>query len=85
MDQLTRMEAIAAAHFLASVVGHAHASQMDGKMREKWRIILSHTRSKTLDAPSWLWTSVVELVANHESAYLEHCRQYALENSNRNA
>jgi len=85
MDQLTRMEAIAAARFLASVVGHAHASQMDGKMRERWRIILSHTRSKTLDAPSWLWTSVVELVANHESAYLEHCRQYALENSNRNA
>jgi uncharacterized protein (DUF2252 family) len=35
-------------------------------------------RSKKLDAPSWLWTSIVELVARHESAYLEHCRQYAL-------
>jgi hypothetical protein len=26
-----------------------------------------------------LWTSVVQLVASHESAYLEHCRQYALD------
>ena len=29
---------------------------------------------ENLDAPSWLWTSVVQLVASHESAYLEHCR-----------
>jgi len=34
--------------------------------------------SKSLDAPSWLWSSVVELMASHESAYLEHCRRYAL-------
>lgn len=79
MDQLTREEAIAAARFLASVVGYAHASQMDNKVRQKWRTDLSRNRSKTLDAPSWLWTSVVDLVASHESAYLEHCRQYALE------
>jgi len=30
MDQLTREEAIGAARFLASVVGEAHAQQMDG-------------------------------------------------------
>jgi uncharacterized protein (DUF2252 family) len=35
--------------------------------------------SKKLDAPSWLWASVVDLVARHETAYLEHCRSYALE------
>jgi uncharacterized protein (DUF2252 family) len=29
-----------------------------------------------LDAPSWLWSSVVAL-SNHEVAYLEHCRKYA--------
>jgi uncharacterized protein (DUF2252 family) len=23
-----------------------------------------------------LWTSIVELVASHEAAYLEHCRKY---------
>jgi len=30
------------------------------------------------DAPSWLWSSVVELASIHEAAHLEHCRQYAL-------
>ena len=34
-------------------------------------------RSKTLNAPSWLWSSVVELIAFHEKAYLEHCRRNA--------
>jgi uncharacterized protein (DUF2252 family) len=34
---------------------------------------------QTLDAPSWLWASVIELVTSHESAYLEHCRQYAID------
>jgi len=78
MDRLTRQGAVAAARFLASVVGKAHASQMDDKTREKWRNELGRNRSKDLDAPSWLWTSVVELVASHEAAYLEHCRLYAL-------
>jgi len=31
-----------------------------------------------LDAPLWLWKAVVDLVAMHEAAYLEHCRIYAL-------
>jgi uncharacterized protein (DUF2252 family) len=60
------------------VVGAAHAQQMDRDARKKWQMVLKQNRSKKLDAPSWLWTSVVELVARHESAYLEHCRQYAL-------
>src|SRR5450432_1762533 len=51
MDQLTREEAIAAARFLAGVVGKAHASQMDDKTRKKWRTDLSRNRSKNLDAP----------------------------------
>jgi uncharacterized protein (DUF2252 family) len=79
MDQLTREEAIGAARFLASVVGEAHAQQMDNDERRGWRTVLKQNRSKKLDAPSWLWTSVVQLVASHESAYLEHCRQYALD------
>jgi uncharacterized protein (DUF2252 family) len=79
MDQLTRDEAIGAARFLASVVGEAHAKQMGKDERREWRTCLEQNRSKKLDAPSWLWTSVVQLVASHESAYLEHCRQYALD------
>jgi uncharacterized protein (DUF2252 family) len=78
MDQLTRDEAIASARFSASVVGDAHARQMDQATRKKWQADLNRNRTKALDAPSWLWASVVELVSSHESAYLEHCRQYTL-------
>jgi len=78
MDQLSRDEAILAARYLAFIVGRAHASQMDNTARKKWRSTLLGNRSKNLDAPSWLWSSVVELVAHHERAYLEHCRKYAL-------
>jgi len=79
MDQLTRDEAISSARFLASVVGRAHSSQLDHKAQNNWLKSLRSSRSKKLDAPSWLWASVIELVASHESAYLEHCRQYAID------
>jgi uncharacterized protein (DUF2252 family) len=77
IEQLTVADAMRAAHFLASVVGKAHARQMDAETRESWAKELERYRSKTLDAPSWLWTSVVALIGNHETAYLEHCRKYA--------
>ena len=79
IDQPTRDEAMKAARFLALVVGKAHGGQMDAPTRRKWRAELSLSRSKRLDAPSWLWSSIVSLVASHEAAYLEHCRRYALE------
>jgi uncharacterized protein (DUF2252 family) len=78
IDQLTQDEAVKAAHYLASVVGRAHARQMDAATRQRWRAELARNRSKTLDAPSWLWTSLVELVVGHEAAYLDHCRRYAM-------
>ena len=78
IEHLDREEAIKAARFLASVVGHAHCRQMDAKTRSAWRKELQRNRSKTLDAPSWLWSSVVDLVAEHERGYLEHCRKYVL-------
>jgi uncharacterized protein (DUF2252 family) len=55
----------------------AHARQIDKSARDKWSKELHRHRSKTLDAPSWLWSSVVSLIGNHETAYLEHCRRYA--------
>lgn len=79
MEQLTREEAMKAARFLALVVGNAHGEQMDATTRRTWRAELGRGRSKRLDAPSWLWSSIVALVASHEAAYLEHCRRYALE------
>ena len=78
METLTPEEAVHAARYLASVVGEAHARQMDKPRRLEWRKAFDQRNSKTLDAPSWLWTSVVDLVAMHEGAYLEHCRRYSL-------
>jgi uncharacterized protein (DUF2252 family) len=66
------------AKFLAAVVGRAHGRQMDGPTSRIWRGELSRNRQKDLDAPSWLWSSIVELVSSHEAAYLEHCRRYAM-------
>jgi uncharacterized protein (DUF2252 family) len=66
-----------------SVIGQVHAKQMDEKSRKQWAVELGRNRSKSLDAPSWLWTNVVQLVASHESAYLEHCRQYAIKAATR--
>jgi uncharacterized protein (DUF2252 family) len=79
ISQLTRIEAMRAANFLASVVGKAHARQMDGATRRTWQKELTRNRSKSIDAPSWLWSSVVALVASHEAGYLEHCRKFATE------
>ncbi len=45
--------------------------------RERWCAELKGSRSSSLDAPSWLWSSVVDLVGLHETAYLEHCRRWA--------
>jgi uncharacterized protein (DUF2252 family) len=79
MGQLKTGQAMRAARYLAGVVGVAHARQMGLAARAEWSAALTRNGSKTLDAPSWLWTSVVDLVADHEAAYLEHCRRYALQ------
>lgn len=78
IDQLAPAEALSVAFYLAKVVGRAHSRQMDAATRMHWQKILKANRSRTLDAPSWLWSSVVELVASHERGYLEHCRLHAL-------
>jgi uncharacterized protein (DUF2252 family) len=78
IERLSRDEAVDVAEFLARVVGRAHARQLDASGRQAWAADLKRNRSKSLDAPSWLWNSVVDLVSLHEAAYLEHCRRYAL-------
>lgn len=78
IEQLDPKQAMQVAHYLAWVVGTAHARQMDEATCKAWLSELKQQRSKTLDAPSWLWQSVVQLVASHEQGYLEHCRKYAL-------
>ena len=81
IDRLTTKQAMKAASFLAGVVGKAHARQMDKATRQRWMKELERHRSRTLDAPSWLWSSVVALIGKHEVAYLEHCRRYASQNA----
>jgi uncharacterized protein (DUF2252 family) len=76
IDAISRQEAMKAAHYLAMVVGLAHARQMSELDRPKWLDELGRQRSASLDAPNWLWTSILELMASHEVAYLEHCRRY---------
>lgn len=78
IETLTQEEAMLTAEFLAHVVGRAHARQLDASTKKAWLLELQKNRSKLLDAPSWLWRSVVDLVASHEAAYLDHCRRFAL-------
>jgi len=79
IERLSRQEAMDMATYLARVVGRAHARQLSKSDRKIWAAELQKNHSKSLDAPSWLWTSVVDLVSVHEAAYLNHCRRYALE------
>jgi uncharacterized protein (DUF2252 family) len=78
IDRLTEEEATQMAAYLAGVVGFAHGRQMDEQTRKSWLAELGKAKSATLGAPSWLWTSIVDLSAIHEAAYLNHCRRFAL-------
>ncbi|GGP22865.1 DUF2252 family protein [Silvimonas iriomotensis] len=78
IDIMETSEAMRVAHYLARIVGNAHARQLAEDDRRQWLGELGQRHGKNLDAPSWLWQSVVELVGSHEQGYLEHCRRYAL-------
>ena len=78
VNSLTQTKAMALAAYLAGVVGRAHGRQMSLETRTAWLSDLTKARPATLDAPGWLWSSVVSLLAIHEQAYLEHCRRFAL-------
>ena len=79
IEHLSRPEAVRAAHYLALVIGRAHARQMDAATKAGWLAELARNRSANLDAPFWLWSAIVELIQSHEAAYLNHCRRYALQ------
>jgi uncharacterized protein (DUF2252 family) len=81
IDHLGPEDAIALARYLGGVVGRAHGRQLDVGERKAWVRDLARCRGKSLEAPSWLWSSVVDLLSVHEAAYLEHCRRFALAQS----
>ncbi|HEY0191506.1 MAG TPA: DUF2252 family protein [Kofleriaceae bacterium] len=78
LDQISREDGRTVAHYLGLVVGRAHARQLAPEARGQWLAELQGYRTKNIDAPSWLWHAVVDLVGMHERGYLEHCRRYAL-------
>jgi len=78
LDRIDATDARKVAYYLGKVVGRAHRRQLDLTATRAWLAELTKHRTKTLDAPSWLWRALVELVGLHEHAYLEHCRRYAL-------
>jgi uncharacterized protein (DUF2252 family) len=77
VGELTQKRATALAAYLGAVVGKAHGRQMSAADRAGWLSDLAKARMASLDAPSWLWSSVVDLLGIHERAYLDHCRVFA--------
>nr|WP_281408531.1 DUF2252 family protein [Rhizobium sp. P28RR-XV] len=78
INRLTGDEIQAIAHYLGGVVGHAHGRQMVHQEWRSWISELGLSRKKESEMPSWLWSSVTELLSIHDKAYLEHCRRFAL-------
>lgn len=78
LDVLDAEEALDIGGYLGAVVAVAHARQMEPAQAADWLVEFRRTPAERLTAPAWLWQSVVDLVAVHEGAYLEHCRRYAL-------
>jgi uncharacterized protein (DUF2252 family) len=76
IEKLTEDEAASVAFLLASIVGQAHGRQMRRQDRVSWARTLRRATTKSLDAPSWLWTAIVHQLALHEEGYLAHCRRY---------
>jgi len=77
LEQMAPADAMDVARYLGNVVGRAHAGQLSRHQRKSWLGELARNRPQNIEAPSWLWRSVVELVQAHEGGYLEHCRKYA--------
>jgi uncharacterized protein (DUF2252 family) len=75
LGRLSRDKVARLAHYLGGVFGSAHGRQLDRAGRRSWITELKARSGEGVSA-SWLWTSVVELLAIHEAAYLEHCRRF---------
>ncbi|MBV8820554.1 MAG: DUF2252 family protein [Acidobacteriaceae bacterium] len=75
IEHLAQTEAFEIAGYLASVVGQAHGRQLSTADRTQWlRAVRPKRSGKT---PTWLWSAIVELLALHEAAYLDHCWKVA--------
>jgi uncharacterized protein (DUF2252 family) len=75
LDALAADDVEELATHLGSVVGIAHARQLTPPRSAAWLEAFRREPTPGSTAPSWLWAAVVDLVALHEGAYLEHCRE----------
>ena len=78
VGRLPSKEAASLAAYLGEVVGLAHGRQMDKQTRIAWRNELAIIHKDSCYPPSWLWSTVVDLLTVHEAAYLTHCREFGL-------
>ena len=78
LERISIEDARGVAFYLGMVVGRAHGRQMDASARKHWHDVIERHHPAGLDAPSWLWNALLELVPSHEQAYLEHCRRFAM-------
>ena len=62
--------------YLGSVIAMAHARQLSSAECAGWLETFRREHASRSTAPGWLWAAVVDLVALHEGAYLEHCREH---------
>jgi uncharacterized protein (DUF2252 family) len=76
IETLPQAEALAVGHYLGSIVGKAHARQLDEAAIGAWAEEMRRHQLPHLDAPAWLWEMILELAGAHESAYLDHCRAW---------
>jgi uncharacterized protein (DUF2252 family) len=77
VDKLEHKDATVLAAYLGNVVGLAHGSQMPRDVAMAWHRELRARHGRSIDAPFWLWSSIVDLLGLHERQYLEHCRAWA--------
>ena len=78
LDAMNDADVDPLAAYLGAVVGIAHARQLEPADCAAWLEAFRKEHPANSTAPAWLWASVVDLVALHEGAYLEHCREHAM-------
>lgn len=76
LDAMSDTVALDLGAYLGGVVAIAHSRQMDPATCASWLAEFRRETAKNTKAPAWLWAAVVDLVALHEGAYLEHCREH---------
>ena len=76
MHRITDADGREMAAYMGSVVGIAHARQLAPAQCATWLATLRKESANGSTAPAWLWAAIVDLVALHEGAYLEHCRKH---------